>query len=425
MQNFHAGSVLGSQQQALVPKLILAAALCVSASVIWRPIRSHKAPYEPSPGKTISRHHLKDLPYPPDALPGARDVETPYGSIRVYEWGPEDGERVLFVHGISTPVVALGDLGHEMVARGYRVMMFEEIEDINHRVEVVLMANADLFGRGYSDAPNDLTYDTRLFVTQFLLVLASSKISWTTAPGFHLVGYSLGGGLSVAFTRYFPHLVRSLCLIAPCGLIRRHHVGWRSWLYYNSGLLPEPLVKYLVRRRIRPDAKPVHVAGGLDIVAAEGGRMVKGDGDSNGGAGFNSAAISKTRPHVTVSSVVAWQVDHHEGFVMAFMSTIRNAPIYAPQEDWKVLSKILEIRRHDSRTHASGAESVAGLEGGKILVVLGKGDGVIVMDEMIEDATSVLGHDGIKFVALEGGHELPITSSKSVAESIEGFWKSK
>ena len=41
--------------------------------------------------------------YPSDILPGARDVDTPYGSIRIYEWGPEDGMKILFLHGLSTP----------------------------------------------------------------------------------------------------------------------------------------------------------------------------------------------------------------------------------------------------------------------------------------------------------------------------------
>ncbi|KAI3323498.1 alpha/beta-hydrolase [Xylariaceae sp. AK1471] len=400
------GFLLGFKRPvALASGFMIVAAVCVSASLILRPTRRHKNPYTRSPSKTISKHSSKDLPYPPDALPGGRDVVTPYGSIRVYEWGPEDGDRVLFVHGISTPVVALGNLGHEMVSRGYRVMMF------------------DLFGRGYSDAPNDLTYDARLYVTQLLLVLASSKAPWMAAPGFHLIGYSLGGGLSVAFTRYFPHLVRSLSLVAPCGLIRRHHVGWRSWLYYSSGFLPEFLVRYLVKRRIRPDAKPACAAGGSDIVAAESEKTVNGDADANGGVGFDSATISKTRPHVTVSSVVAWQVDHHEGFVMAFLSTIRNAPIYAQQEDWQALSAILEARRPGSRTDANAMDVETGLERGKILVVLGKDDGVIVMDETMEDAHAVLGGDGAEFVTLPGGHELPITSGAGVAASIESFWK--
>ena len=64
------------------------------------------------------------LPYPPDAYPGARDVTSPYGSLRVYEWGPEDGRKVLFVHGITNPCVALGGVAHGLVERGCRVILF-------------------------------------------------------------------------------------------------------------------------------------------------------------------------------------------------------------------------------------------------------------------------------------------------------------
>lgn len=118
MPYFNPIPVLGGKQQAVASKLVLAAAaLWVTASLIWRPARSRRVPYEPSPAKALSKGVLNDLPYPPDVLPGARDVETPYGSIRVYEWGPEDGERVLFVHGISTPVVALGDLYRKWLRR--------------------------------------------------------------------------------------------------------------------------------------------------------------------------------------------------------------------------------------------------------------------------------------------------------------------
>src|SRR4051794_13703647 len=65
----------------------------------------------PSPRTTllpkISASEAKSLPYPPDVLPGSRWVESPYGAIRVYEWGPEDGRKVLLVHGISTPCISL------------------------------------------------------------------------------------------------------------------------------------------------------------------------------------------------------------------------------------------------------------------------------------------------------------------------------
>ncbi|KAI1870136.1 hypothetical protein JX265_006306 [Neoarthrinium moseri] len=342
----------------------------------------------------LSERELAALPYPPGVLPGGRDVSTPYGSIRVYEWGPEDGEKVLFLHGISTPVISLGDLAHELSGKGYRVMLF------------------DLFGRGYSDAPSDLTYDARLYVTQILLVLASSPISWSK---FHLVGYSLGGCLAVSFARYYPHLLESLTSIAGGGLIRPHHVGWQSKLLYNAGILPEWAVRYLVRRRIRPSAAPPRAAGGTDIMAAES-KMQPGNGDASGGNGFDSASISRYRPGVKVSSVVAWQIDHHEGFINAFLSTIRNAPIYSPQQDWAALSSILRERRQ-----AKDSLLPQGLEGGKILLILGKDDPVVVPSETIDDAEKALGKDGVQAVILPAGHELPITLSIEVANCIDSF----
>jgi hypothetical protein len=66
------------------------------------------------------------VPYPPDVFPGARDVETPYGTIKVFEWGPEEGEKVALLHGIGTPCIAMGDMASEFVRRGCRVILFGE-----------------------------------------------------------------------------------------------------------------------------------------------------------------------------------------------------------------------------------------------------------------------------------------------------------
>src|SRR5665213_1634831 len=96
----------------------------------------------------LSENEKSNLPYPPDALPGARDVASPYGSVRVYEWGPDTGRKVLLVHGISTPCLALAPVAHNLVENGCRVMLF------------------DLFGRGYSDTTSDTPHDIRLFTTQ-------------------------------------------------------------------------------------------------------------------------------------------------------------------------------------------------------------------------------------------------------------------
>ncbi|KAK3354891.1 alpha/beta-hydrolase [Neurospora tetraspora] len=373
----------------------------------------------PSPRATqlpqLSKEEISSLPYPPDALPGARDVETPYGIIKVFEWGPEDGEKVLLLHGISTPCLSLGILGEALVERGYRVMLF------------------DFFGRGYSDTPTDIPFDIRLYSTQILLALASSKLPWTGDNGFHLIGYSLGGGLAVSFAKYHSHMVRSLVLVASAGLIRSEHVSRRSRILYSEGLFPESLVRWLVRRRITPQPATTTSEAKMasEVVATttteQSTKKHHKNSDASGGDSFDNAVLSPHRPNSTVSSVMAWQVQHQQGFLTAFMSSIRHAPIYEQREDWIKLGQLLAARRKASSSDADESAEGAGgrlpgLLGGKVLLVLGSTDPVIVKEELIHDATSVLGEDGFEAVVLDCGHEIVMTRGKEVAGLAAGFW---
>lgn len=61
-----------------------------------------------------------------------------YGSIRVYEFGPEDGEKVFFVHGISTPCITLAPIALALSKGGYRVMLFVCLEPLT------LLSSADM-----------------------------------------------------------------------------------------------------------------------------------------------------------------------------------------------------------------------------------------------------------------------------------------
>ncbi|KAK3956263.1 alpha/beta-hydrolase [Pseudoneurospora amorphoporcata] len=380
----------------------------------------------PSPRATqlpkLSKEETSALPYPPDALPGARDVETPYGTIKVFEWGPEDGEKVLLLHGISTPCLSLGILGEALVERGYRVMVF------------------DFFGRGYSDAPTDIPYDIRLYSTQMLLALASSKLPWTGDNGFHIIGYSLGGGLAVSFAKYYSHMIRSLVLVASGGLIRSEHVSRRSRILYSKGVLPEPLLRWLVRRRITPQpatttseakmaSEVVATTTTATTTSEQSTKKHHKNSDASGGDSFDNAVLSPHRPNSTVSSVMAWQVQHQQGFLTAFMSSIRHAPIYEQREDWMKLGQLLAARRKassasgaDEDEESVGGRSLPGLLGGKVLLVLGSTDPVIVKEELIHDAISVLGEDGFEAVVLDCGHEIVMTRGEEVAGLAAGFW---
>lgn len=82
----------------------------------------------PSPRTTLlpklSASQVASLGYPPDALPGSRDVKTPHGYMRVYEWGPVDGRKVVMVHGDATAAPLFKRIADILVKARCRVLCF-------------------------------------------------------------------------------------------------------------------------------------------------------------------------------------------------------------------------------------------------------------------------------------------------------------
>ncbi|KAI1804057.1 alpha/beta-hydrolase [Daldinia bambusicola] len=355
----------------------------------------------------LSEAARAEIPYQPDAFPGARDVVTPYGNIRVYEFGPEDGRKVLFIHGISTSCMTLKSIAMPLAEKGCRVMLF------------------DLFGRGFTDAPADVPYDTRLFVTQILLVLASSPLSWTGDNGLSIIGYSLGGGIAANFAATFPHMVESLVLLAPAGLIREENFGRASRLVFMSGLIPERLLAWLTKRRLRhPIASSVSkkarksVSGAttaapqaqthseakkedyVDVAVQEAVDPVGEEGEAE--EGEEAAAPSPTPFERQVLGYVHWALDFHQGFVQAFMSTIRYGPLMGQHGYWRQLA-----RRKPGTT----------------AVILAKDDSLIQKDDYAEDALPLLGGPGNVFWrVVPGSHNFPFTHAAEALEQIYEFW---
>lgn len=81
----------------------------------------------PSPRDTLlpflTPSEVSALPYAPNVLPGARDVDSPYGIMRCYEWGPEEGRKVVLVHGDTTPAPMLGPIAEKLAERDCRVLV--------------------------------------------------------------------------------------------------------------------------------------------------------------------------------------------------------------------------------------------------------------------------------------------------------------
>ncbi|KAI4637912.1 hypothetical protein J4E83_000730 [Alternaria metachromatica] len=367
---------------------IIGAASVGGLSILWALTSSSKSarrPPVPSPRDSLlpdlSPEDAAELPYHPAALPGARDVDSPWGTIRVYEFGPRDGEKVLLIHGISTPSIALTDLAHKLVGRGRRVMLF------------------DLFGRGYSDGPNPDTtnYDSSLFTSQILLALQSSPIHWSV---FTIVGYSLGGAIAADFTSYFPSLVRGLVLVAPSGLIRKNRISISSKMLYNSSWMPEWMVRKFVASKLWTGRKVVE----SDPEAVENAETTTTASEGDKTYLSSNQMLLPGNPHSTVSSVVDWQIQNHKGFVPAFISTIRHAPIQNQQERWAVIRENIENRAGPLK---------------EVWLILGETDPVINADEVTEDARAVLGEENVRVKVLDGvGHEVAIERADDIVRAV-------
>ena len=254
-----------------------------------------------------------------------------------------------------------------------------------------------------------------LFTSQILLVLATSPLSWTGSSSgrFSIVGYSLGGGIATAFTSHFPNLVSSLVTIAPSGLLRPHHIGRSSRLIYSEGIVPESVLNFFVRRRLKTPLYPTkpkpekEKPSIIDTVDAE----IPNHESSA------SAPLSKSHPDITIEGAVSWQVDHHDGFVPAFMSSIRHGPITEQHDDWRIIGRRL------TQQAAGGANSPPGqgLEHGKVLIITGNDDVIIKKDEIVPDATAAL-EGNVVFKFIDAGHEAPIVKSQDVVRAISEFW---
>ncbi|KAE8441898.1 hypothetical protein EG329_004204 [Mollisiaceae sp. DMI_Dod_QoI] len=316
------------------------------------------------------------LPYPPDALPGGRDVDSPYGTTRVYEWGPEDGRKVLLLHGITPPCLAVGAIAHGLVERGCRVMLF------------------DGWGRGYSDSPADLEHDERLYSTQILIAITSSPLSWTGGPngGFSIIGYSLGGGISLCFTSYFPDLVNSMVLIAPTGLIRPSRVGAQRFFTYIFSIVPESLLENFLKKRLQTPMFPKE--NSEDIVTAEV------TGDEPPASQVTPASLKY--PDVTVLAATQWNITAHKGFIHSFISNALFAPAAGQQAAWKRV----------------------GLQKRNILIVAATQDPIIVPEELKPDVEELLRDSGSKldWCMIDGAHDLGNTHPEKIAEEICTFW---
>lgn len=107
--------------------------------------------------------------------------------------GPEDGELVVLIHGgMVSGMFAWEQNFRALTNNGFRVLMY------------------DLYGRGYSDRPDE-NYTPSLLFAQFQELTDSLGIR----KPFCLAGLSLGSMVAIDYTQRHPEEVKKLMLISP------------------------------------------------------------------------------------------------------------------------------------------------------------------------------------------------------------------
>ena len=115
------------------------------------------------------------------------------GVTRYQLEGPESGSLILLIHGGREPA-----------------WTWDEVVPILHQAGIRTL-RYDMYGRGFSDRPQDASYDQAFYLKQAEDLLDALKIS---AP-LHVAGYSFGSNIAAKLAIARPGQVKSLTLLAP------------------------------------------------------------------------------------------------------------------------------------------------------------------------------------------------------------------
>jgi len=119
-------------------------------------------------------------------------VTLPDGVTHYELGGPGDGRTVVLIHGFSVPYYIWDPTFDGLVNAGFRVLRY------------------DLYGRGYSDRPDE-KYGVELYDRQLLNLLTAFKIQGPV----DLAGASMGGPIAIIFAARHPERVRTISLFDP------------------------------------------------------------------------------------------------------------------------------------------------------------------------------------------------------------------
>jgi len=122
-----------------------------------------------------------------------------------------------------------------------------------------------------------------------------------------------------------------------------------------------------------------------------------------------------------LDSIAGWQAHTHEGYFLAWVSSVRYCPIFDNREIFTEIRKLVD-------TDAFGVKG----ENGRVFIVMAGKDNAVRFDEVVPTMKEILHPKDDEEVKREGrirwkvfedaGHDVVATSGSELADEILAFW---
>jgi len=158
-----------------------------------------------------------------------RYLTTSFGTVAYIARSPKHIKSkglVILIHGFSGSSESMTKIGNVLLKNGYSIICF------------------DCYGRGCSDG-TEFTNCPEVFTS----MISQGLFALQVKVPVHIIGYSMGGIIASEYCKIFPHLVKSLILIAPAGINVDVPFAVRWGSFYPVGEIFVGLAGYILLKR--------------------------------------------------------------------------------------------------------------------------------------------------------------------------------
>jgi len=158
-----------------------------------------------------------------------RYLNTSFGTVAYIARSPRNRKSkglVILIHGFSGSAESMKKIGDILLLNGYSIICF------------------DCYGRGGSDG-TEFENCPEIFTS----MISQGLFALQVKVPVHIVGYSMGGIIASEYCKTFPHLVKSLVLIAPAGITVNVPLVVRYGTLYPIGEIFVGLAGYILLKR--------------------------------------------------------------------------------------------------------------------------------------------------------------------------------